>query len=262
MKNYLFTIGNMSKFTGVCIKSLRYYEDIGILIPEHIDPKTKYRYYSYQQIPTVMAMRFCVELGIPLSNFKKYQDKEAGYLYYDELLQDGKKILEKKIAEVQKITQYISTSTEELTRSYAQNRGEIFRRDIENTNVLLKRETEETNRLHNVGLMIDEAKTKNLETGFEFGNCSLYSENQFEYYTFLDLNKNSPTNEQSYFPAGTYSCILDKDISVKDAPSIFPDIYKTNEKVLAVSSEIFSSKYELNAPLIELKVIGIEKSTF
>ena len=68
MKKSFLSIGNMSKLTGIHIKSLRYYENIGVLIPAYVDPQTKYRYYSYQQIPNVMALRFCLELGIPLIN--------------------------------------------------------------------------------------------------------------------------------------------------------------------------------------------------
>ncbi|RUT40348.1 MerR family DNA-binding transcriptional regulator [Paenibacillus anaericanus] len=36
----------MSKFTGIHIKTLRYYEEIGVLIPEYVGPEANYRYYS------------------------------------------------------------------------------------------------------------------------------------------------------------------------------------------------------------------------
>lgn len=50
-KQNLLTIGNLSKQTGVHIKSLRYYEQLGILRPAHTDPDTGYRYYTLSQIP-------------------------------------------------------------------------------------------------------------------------------------------------------------------------------------------------------------------
>ncbi|WP_281278228.1 MerR family DNA-binding transcriptional regulator [Paenibacillus anaericanus] len=46
MKKSLFSIGYMSKFTGIHIKTLRYYEEIGVLIPEYVGPEANYRYYS------------------------------------------------------------------------------------------------------------------------------------------------------------------------------------------------------------------------
>ena len=39
-KKHLLTIGNISKQTGVHIKSLRYYDKIGILPPAHVDRET------------------------------------------------------------------------------------------------------------------------------------------------------------------------------------------------------------------------------
>lgn len=259
MKKSLFSIGNMSKLTGIHIKSLRYYEDIGVLIPAYVDPLTKYRYYSYQQIPNVMAIRFCLELGIPLINFKKYQDREKGYLYYDELIKDGQILLNEKIEEINKMKWYINASIEEMHRSKSQAQGKVFQRKIEQIDVLLRMEnTNNQNYLNNIGFLIDKTKSEGLETGYDFGSCSVFCKNEFEYYTFVDLNTSYHDNKFDFFPSGLYSCVIDKNISVKDAPQIFPDIYKSNVQVLAVESQIFSSKYDLKSPLIELKVIGLE----
>lgn len=49
MKEYL-TIGEVSKMKGVGIKSLRYYDRLGILKPAYINPDTGYRYYSIEQM--------------------------------------------------------------------------------------------------------------------------------------------------------------------------------------------------------------------
>ena len=40
----LISIGDLSKLTGVNIKSLRYYEKIGVLLPAYVDPDSRYRY--------------------------------------------------------------------------------------------------------------------------------------------------------------------------------------------------------------------------
>ncbi|RUT40327.1 MerR family DNA-binding transcriptional regulator [Paenibacillus anaericanus] len=263
MKKSLFSIGYMSKFTGVHIKSLRYYEEIGVLIPEYVDPETNYRYYSYQQIPTVMALRFCLELGIPLINFKKYHDTVSGYLHYDDLLKDGQVLLDKKVDELNKIISYIYTSVQEIQESEKQTRGVIFQRSLERMDVLLRLEqSNKQNHFNNIGLMIDEAKSQGLETGFVPGSFNIFDENKFRNYTFIDINANKHNVDIMFFPKGTYLCIQDKGISVNDAPTIFPDIYKSYAKVLAIATEVFTSKYDLNSPLIELRVIGIKDETY
>ena len=43
-KTKLLSIGTLSKLTGVHIKSLRYYDQIGTMPPAYVDPDTKYRY--------------------------------------------------------------------------------------------------------------------------------------------------------------------------------------------------------------------------
>ncbi|MCL2222593.1 MAG: MerR family DNA-binding transcriptional regulator, partial [Oscillospiraceae bacterium] len=48
-KSGLLSIGDISKFTGVSIKALRYYERIGILKPAYVDPDSLYRYYNFNQ---------------------------------------------------------------------------------------------------------------------------------------------------------------------------------------------------------------------
>ena len=72
----LLSIGIFSKLTGVHIKSLRYYDEIGILAPAYVDPDTRYRYYSFSQIHVVDAIQLCIELDIPLKQFPEYIDPE------------------------------------------------------------------------------------------------------------------------------------------------------------------------------------------
>lgn len=56
-KDNLLSIGALSKQTGVHIKSLRYYDSLGILRPAYVDPSSGYRYYNLQQIPVVGAIQ-------------------------------------------------------------------------------------------------------------------------------------------------------------------------------------------------------------
>ena len=42
----MLKIGEFSKLSRVSIRMLRYYDEMGFLVPETIDPFTGYRYYS------------------------------------------------------------------------------------------------------------------------------------------------------------------------------------------------------------------------
>lgn len=63
----MITIGKMSKACQVSIKTLRWYDQIGLLKPEHTDEKTGFRYYSSEQIEQVLLIRRYKRFGFSLS---------------------------------------------------------------------------------------------------------------------------------------------------------------------------------------------------
>jgi len=85
----LITIGELSKLTNVNAKSLRYYEEIGVLPPAYIDTNNAYRYYSYAQISQVYSIQFFVKMGIPLCTLKNFINAESGAINYKEQILYG-----------------------------------------------------------------------------------------------------------------------------------------------------------------------------
>lgn len=95
MKGYL-SIGKVSKAKNVSIKSLRYYDEIGIFKPALTDHTTGYRYYKADQLYILDAISLCVELGIPLKNMTQYCDLH-GKPDLTKLMGDAKQLAETKI---------------------------------------------------------------------------------------------------------------------------------------------------------------------
>lgn len=77
-KKHRFSIGKLSKLTGVHIQALRYYETLGILKPVYVDPESQYRYYTFSHMRIIEAIQYCAELGIPLKNFKTFLLEKDG----------------------------------------------------------------------------------------------------------------------------------------------------------------------------------------
>ena len=73
MKNELLSIGEAAKLKQVSVKSLRYYETIGILKPAYVDPSSGYRYYSPNQMIDLDVILTCIELGIPLKSLTDHK---------------------------------------------------------------------------------------------------------------------------------------------------------------------------------------------
>lgn len=66
----LFSIGEVSKITGISVRTLRYYDDINIITPEKRDNQTGYRYYSQNQLLYIQALTEFKSLGFSLSEIK------------------------------------------------------------------------------------------------------------------------------------------------------------------------------------------------
>ena len=118
-KSKLISIGTLSKLTGVHIKSLRYYDRLGILRPAYIDPASGYRYYSFPQIHVVDAIQLCVDLGIPLKQFTDFVGEDGRQIHYGALLARGTELAGAKIRSIQERLQFLHQIEEEFDRGAA-----------------------------------------------------------------------------------------------------------------------------------------------
>jgi DNA-binding transcriptional MerR regulator len=62
----MFKIGDLSKLSRVSVKTLRYYDEIGLLKPAQVDRFTGYRYYSFDQLPRLNRILALKDLGFSL----------------------------------------------------------------------------------------------------------------------------------------------------------------------------------------------------
>lgn len=73
-----FKIGEFSKLNFVTVKTLRHYEQIGLLIPNHVDEWTRYRYYDVSQMQKMSRILYLKELGFSLEEIREIFDDHAG----------------------------------------------------------------------------------------------------------------------------------------------------------------------------------------
>lgn len=70
--NKLFSIGEMAKLFGINAKTLRYYDETGLVKPESTDPQTGYRYYSTQQFERLNTIKYLRALDMPLAKIRHF----------------------------------------------------------------------------------------------------------------------------------------------------------------------------------------------
>lgn len=100
----MYRIGEFSKITNLSIRTLRYYNDIGLLIPEEVDFFTNYRYYGKRNLEDVKIIEELKAVGFTLeeirdnwNNFseKMFIDRKEKLLKEIEQNQDSIKKLDK-----------------------------------------------------------------------------------------------------------------------------------------------------------------------
>jgi DNA-binding transcriptional MerR regulator len=67
----MLKIGDFSRLCRVSAKTLRYYDDLGLIAPAHADPSTGYRYYAVDQLPRINRLLALKDLGFSLEQIAR-----------------------------------------------------------------------------------------------------------------------------------------------------------------------------------------------
>ncbi len=70
----MIRIGDFSKLSRVSIKTLRYYDEMGLLKPVSVDPFTGYRFYEHSQLPILYRILALRDLGFSLEEIGRFLD--------------------------------------------------------------------------------------------------------------------------------------------------------------------------------------------
>lgn len=106
--NTKLKIGEFSKMMQVTVKTLRHYEQRGLLMPEEVDKWTGYRYYSISQMQRLNAIRDLQRQGFTLEEIKE--------LFDDGAQMPGVELLTQKIEETERQLQLLVERRRQLLR--------------------------------------------------------------------------------------------------------------------------------------------------
>lgn len=65
-----YKIGEFARLAGTSIKTLRYYDQAGLLEPVAVDTRSRYRYYAPEQLQDLAAIRALQDLGATLRDIR------------------------------------------------------------------------------------------------------------------------------------------------------------------------------------------------
>ena len=121
----MYPIGQFSRMCGISVKALRNYHEQGLLIPDHVDEQTGYRYYRSEAlerarvIVKLRSMEFSLsEIAVILRDC----EEDADMLEY---LERQQSVLDAKLKETRRVRDSLSRVVAGIKRARERNLEEI-----------------------------------------------------------------------------------------------------------------------------------------
>ena len=260
-KENLLSIGALSKQTGVHIKSLRYYDSLGILRPAYVDPSSGYRYYNLQQIPVVGAIQLCIDLGISLKHFTEYYSESNGQLRYAKLIERGTALAKERIQTIQERLSNLEKLQAEIEHSeLVQQSEDMVRCKFPAMDVWLTpcaSNAVEPHIFTHFHSLIRTVESSGLTINYFAGRLLHCQRNQTKlfFYIGVDIPQEMQEIPEAVFhlPEGEYLCCSQARPAIADAAAIFPEQFALDYEKFVVESELSLGDYDCAAPLFELR---------
>lgn len=118
-----YTVNKLATLSGVTIRTLRFYDEIGLLKPAHV-AENGYRYYTEKELLLLQQILFFRELGFELKQIQNIM----GQSEFDKLeaLRVHKKVLRKNIARMTELIKTVDNTINHLEGKKMMNAQEIF----------------------------------------------------------------------------------------------------------------------------------------
>ncbi len=257
----LLSIGTISRLSGAHIKSLRYYDRLGILKPAYTDLHTGYRYYTFSQLSVIDAIKICVELDIPLKDFNHFIDKDGGRIHYKELMEYGREIAEKKRKIIEEGLDFIYETQKEIERAalYKEPEQRIRCRLPERRWFLETWEGKNAGEKYDDGFtrLMLEAVGQGFSLGYEVGLAHFYHKGKREAYQFIEVQGEGKGSCKNFLQVseGDYLCRQTKRGGIEKIRENFQEIDWASYEGIVVETELFTGEFNFKRPVYELQCL-------
>jgi DNA-binding transcriptional MerR regulator len=112
-----YRIGEFADLGGVSAKTLRFYDEIGLLNPASVDPRTGYRFYLPNQLQELASIVALKELGVPLARVRDLIRRPQSGKLRRQVLLDLRNTVTQSIQAATQSLEWIDTALNELDQS-------------------------------------------------------------------------------------------------------------------------------------------------
>jgi DNA-binding transcriptional MerR regulator len=112
----MFRIGEFAQIAQVSGRQLRFYDQLGLLQPAHIDQQTGYRYYTIRQLPRLNSILALKELGLSLEQIGPLLEKDLSPTELRSMLTLKRAQLERSLQEEEARLRHIESRIAQIDR--------------------------------------------------------------------------------------------------------------------------------------------------
>ncbi len=118
-----YTVHSLAQLAGISVRTLHYYDEIGLLKPSVIK-KNGYRYYEDAELIRLQQILFFRELEFPLEDIKRMLNRPQFSVV--EALKDQKKLIRLKQARLEKLINSINKTIKTMSNNHKINDEELY----------------------------------------------------------------------------------------------------------------------------------------
>lgn len=112
-----YRIGKFARVSGVTVKTLRFYDEIGLLRPASVNPLTGYRSYLPAQLEELAAILALRELGVSLAEIGAMKRKAGTGAGRSELLKQVRSGLKKTMQTAARMLRWIDAELDQMSEA-------------------------------------------------------------------------------------------------------------------------------------------------
>ncbi len=135
-----YTVKQLADISGVSIRTLHFYDEIGLLKPSYVK-ENGYRFYEQKELMKLQQILFFKELEFPLDEIMKFISR-PGY-HMQNILSDHKKLLLTKQKRIEKLIETIDKTIISLKGGETMNSNDMFEPFTNDELKTLKEETKQ-----------------------------------------------------------------------------------------------------------------------
>ena len=201
----MFRIGEFSQMAQVTIRTLRHYDELGLLKPVHIDRFTDYRYYTVEQLPQLNRILVLKDLGFSLEQIARVLEDNVSPEQLRGMLLMKQAELEQQVQEEQMRLARVAARLRQIEQEGKQPEYEVVLKQGAAQTLVSLRETVPTieampryrcNMYTNVYNWLEEQRIKSIGQELALYHNREYFEENIEMEAGVLLNKAATTSTQ------------------------------------------------------------------